>query len=116
MEKVPGINLPDNYHSREQGGLESPFAIESSGMAELPTYDMLVRQVVPFFVAATVYDDNSRITDGDFVCVTPSDVKPGSRVPESEEPWETSAAGSNWQPSGISAMLFVGVVSTMLAL
>jgi hypothetical protein len=98
------------------GGHGSPFANYSSSVEELPTYDLLVRQVVPFFVTASVRITGGTITDGDVVCVTPGDVQPGSRVPESEEPWETSAAGSNWQSSRLSATLLAGVVSAIFAL
>jgi hypothetical protein len=70
----------------------------------------MVRHAVPFYVSSVV-NDGGLYGDGQVVCVTPDDVADGSRVPpELEEPDKTSAAGSNWQPSALSAVFFAGFV------
>jgi hypothetical protein len=83
---------------------------------DLAIYDSMVRSVVPFYISSLVRD-GGQFGDGEVVCVTPDDVADGSRVPpELEEPDKTSAAGSNWKPSALSAVFFAGFLGMFYAM
>lgn len=59
------------------------------------TYDLAVHQTIPFVVVAKFSQsdsDDAEIMDAArMFCITPNKVVDGSRIPESEEPWESGA-------------------------
>ena len=89
-------------------------------------YDLMVNQPVPFAVYGAFDDYDSKITFGDtkFICVTPNNTQPGSRVPESRTPWKTSDetsdktsdVGARWRPARGLNIVVAGVVGLMLTL
>lgn len=66
-------------------------------------YDLNLVQPVPFAIVATfaseVHGGGGVYLDKEiqFVCVTPNNTQPGSRVPGNKTPWENTSAGVRWQ-------------------
>jgi hypothetical protein len=115
LPNVPGFSPLENYYSINQGGMGDEYGPYGQG-DDLAVYDSMVRNVVPFYISSLVRD-GGQFGDGEVVCVTPDDVADDSRVPpELEEPDKTSAVGSNWEPSALSAVFFAGFLSMFYAM
>ncbi|XPS68479.1 hypothetical protein M3J09_000766 [Ascochyta lentis] len=116
---LSGVDIPDNYVTRNMLSSLDPFEVgpgarwaNYSNMA----YDLLVVQPVPFALVATFASDvsgSSNLIERDvqFVCVTPNNTQPGSRVPENRTPWDSAAvrwrAGGMWSIAVASTLAFI---------
>ncbi|KAF9739549.1 hypothetical protein PMIN06_006992 [Paraphaeosphaeria minitans] len=90
---IPSVNIPDGYHSVRSASISSPFSDYSYQPNMTETYDLLVRQTVPYILYGRFEDPDSNSGEvmTRFICVAPNRTVEGSRaVPEGKAPWEES--------------------------
>jgi hypothetical protein len=109
LDDLPNINLPDNY--RTYGGfVAGQLNPPDSSKDSFKVYDLRVRQPVPVVITARGQDDERH---AEVLCLAPSNVTEGSRVPEGDFP--PSAADTLWSGRvGIFALFVACLVGLVL--
>jgi hypothetical protein len=113
-DQLSGVELPDDYISRQIGVSISPYAdqVHHNEMA----YNLSVTQSTTFAIVAAFEADNVVQKDVSFVCVTPNNTQSGSFLPENKTPWKTSDAATIWKAAGGLSVWMAVVTSLTLAL
>lgn len=116
---LPGIDLPDNYHSPARGSShylwdDKSYQTGFSDIYPASTYDQFLSQVIPFAVVTSLVEGNQNNAI-DIVCVTPNQTQSGAQAPGDRTPWEENTA-VRWQVAGKLAMAMAGLVGSTLAL
>lgn len=121
---LSGVDIPDNYVTHNIGislsTFDAPPGARWANYSDM-AYDLHVRQSTPFAVVASFdsgSDDGQPNFEEDvqFVCVTPRNTQPGSRVPDTNAQFDTSDASISCRAVEVWSVAIAGVVGLMLAL
>lgn len=103
---LPGIELPNGYHTPAKGSSFSFYDDQSyrsgfSNIIQASTYDQFVSQVIPFAVVTSQVEGNQN-NAVELVCVTPNSTQPGAPAITDGTPWEEVSGGSAAESTAIT--------------
>lgn len=114
------MQLPDDYVTKVVGSALQPFDVwyndrwdEYVDMA----YDLLTIQSAAYAVVVSTEDEDEGCNlDVQFVCVTPNQTQPGSRVAENKTPWEDEGTSGAWRAAPGLGVVITAVMGVLLVL
>lgn len=117
---LPGIELPDNYHTPAHGS--SYWLYDDTGtrsgysdIRSASTYDQFLSQVVPFAVVTSQTEGNQN-NAVELVCVTPNHTRPGAPAISDATPWDETSGGGSGGGTGESGAVTRAMSSSIVVM